>query len=295
MVSVNPNASDRAGHIGGSDASAIMGVSKRRTALGVWLRIMGQAGPDEDNEAMWWGRALEPIILKRYAEQNGVTLVDHNGSLSCEIQDEKRPWRVGHLDAELKEAPIVVDAKAIGIVGFEGKQWGTEGTDQVPADVLCQMHHYLSIHPYKAAHVPALIAGRGLQTFSVLPNAEFEAYLIEREEKFWRDHVENKVPPDMDSSDECSKWLARIHPVPTKPDLLDSTPALDEIAMAYKSARARRLLSEEEEDLYANRLRALIGDARGIKGPWGAVLWGTNGKGGRKLTPKFNEEEAGNV
>ncbi len=49
--------------IGGSDVAAILGISKWKSALELWLEKTGQADDSfTDNEAMMWGRIMEPIL-----------------------------------------------------------------------------------------------------------------------------------------------------------------------------------------------------------------------------------------
>jgi len=54
--------------LGGSDAAAVLGLSKYRTPLDVWMNCTGRAGPDEQSEAAEWGQRLESEVLRKYAE-----------------------------------------------------------------------------------------------------------------------------------------------------------------------------------------------------------------------------------
>lgn len=282
MVSVDPK--DRAGIIGSSDAAAALGVSKYRTAFQLWLACTGQDERADEDEAMGWGKRLEPVVLVAYGEQQGVKVLP--GRL---IMDPLHPWRVAHTDGEVEGHSIGLDAKTAGIVGFAGSAWGQEWTDQVPNDVLVQMHHILSLVPsWEAMHIPALIAGRGLVTYLVARNEEFERYLVQREVEFWERHVVTGIPPALDGSEECARWLSRIHPKAEKAEWLDSTPAVDALVEKYRRERAAEHAAKAEKDAAANHLRQVIGEARGIKGGWGALLL----KAGktRALQPMFNDE-----
>lgn len=57
--------------IGGSDASALCGLSPYKTPLQLWEEKRGLLGQKEDNEAMLWGRTLEPVIRQRYSDVTG--------------------------------------------------------------------------------------------------------------------------------------------------------------------------------------------------------------------------------
>jgi putative phage-type endonuclease len=67
--------------IGGSEVAAIMGLSKYSTPWQVWAEKTGRFDNDFDNEPMYWGRAMEPLIRQRYCCDNGVDVVVPKGIL----------------------------------------------------------------------------------------------------------------------------------------------------------------------------------------------------------------------
>ena len=63
---------ERMAGIGGSDAAAVMGLSKWKTPLDVFLEKRGEIATDfVDSEPMKWGRLLEPVVRQEYAERSG--------------------------------------------------------------------------------------------------------------------------------------------------------------------------------------------------------------------------------
>ena len=69
--------------LGGSDIAAILGISKWRTPMDVWVEKMGLVEPSEESYAMMRGRILEDAIAQWYGEFTGFDL--HPG--------EERPLR----------------------------------------------------------------------------------------------------------------------------------------------------------------------------------------------------------
>lgn len=67
---------DRRKGIGGTDAAAILCTSKWSSPLDVWLRKIGEAPEVEETEQMWWGKALEDLIARRFTETTGLALWD---------------------------------------------------------------------------------------------------------------------------------------------------------------------------------------------------------------------------
>ena len=57
--------------IGGSDASAILGMNNFASPYKVWAEKLGKLPPTEDNEAMRIGRDLESYVAQRFTEKTG--------------------------------------------------------------------------------------------------------------------------------------------------------------------------------------------------------------------------------
>ena len=57
--------------IGGSDAGAICGVNKYRSAVSVFLDKTAEQTSEFDNEAMRQGRDLEQYVAERFCEETG--------------------------------------------------------------------------------------------------------------------------------------------------------------------------------------------------------------------------------
>src|SRR6185437_11408186 len=63
---------ERARGIGGSDCAAALGLSRWKTARQLYHEKRGELQPDEpDEELIWWGNMLEPVVRQRYAEKTG--------------------------------------------------------------------------------------------------------------------------------------------------------------------------------------------------------------------------------
>ena len=57
--------------IGGSDAAAIVGLSKYASPFSVWAEKTGRLPEKEDSEAMRQGRDLEDYVARRWMESTG--------------------------------------------------------------------------------------------------------------------------------------------------------------------------------------------------------------------------------
>ena len=82
--------------IGGSDISAILGLSPWRSPVHVWLDKTGQA-PDEppaNAEAMYWGKTLEDVVAREYAQRTGRRVQRVNAIL----RHPQHEWMLGNID-----------------------------------------------------------------------------------------------------------------------------------------------------------------------------------------------------
>ncbi|MFT3791564.1 MAG: YqaJ viral recombinase family protein [Rudaea sp.] len=183
--------------IGGSDVAAILGMSKWKSALDVYLDKRGEAPEQPDNESMLWGRALEPVIRQQYAERTGrVVLVP-----TAPVVHPVHTFARANLDG-VTEGGRLVEIKT----ARTAQDWGEPGTDEVPDAYALQVQHYLMVTRYEVADVAVLIGGSDFRLYEVRADAELQAMLIEREAAFW-DCVQRSEPPAVTSfADAQRRW-----------------------------------------------------------------------------------------
>lgn len=173
--------------IGGSDAPAICGVSSWRSPLQVYFEKRGELAGPEDNEPMFWGRTLEPVIRQRYADVTGRRVIVPDGI----IRHPRHDWMLASLDGVAPDDKRVVEVKtARSPVG-----WGEPGTDEIPEAYLIQVQHYMAVTAYPVADVAALIGGNDFRLYEVPADHELQEILMEKEAEFWK-MVQDGIPPD---------------------------------------------------------------------------------------------------
>lgn len=188
-----PNPS-RMGFIGASDLSVILGLSKFRTPYQLFLEKIGETEPEEENLYQAVGKALEDVVLSRWAKRAGATLLG-----KPRYTHPAHPWLISALDGEASLASgeiVVVEAKTCSFSKRDGG-WGAAGSDLVPAAYYTQVQGQmlcarLNGRPVKRAFIPCLFLNRlgenekQPQTFEV-PFAEDVADgLLIRAIEFWR-------------------------------------------------------------------------------------------------------------
>jgi putative phage-type endonuclease len=185
--------------IGGSDAGAILGVNKYKTPLDVYLDKTGQAPDIEDNDAMYWGRALEDIVAYEYAKRTGKKVRRNNAIL---VHPEHK-FMLANLDREIVGEPGILEIKTAA----RADDWGEPGSDEVPESYLAQVMHYMAVTGAQFADIAVLIAGRKFQTYTIQRDDQLIEHMIDVERDFWENNVYRLVPPDAKTmADLNNRW-----------------------------------------------------------------------------------------
>lgn len=203
----------RTNHIGGSDLSALFGMSPWTTAMDLWLDKTGQLAPQTTTEAMRRGNLLEDAVLEWASSVEG-------GGLGKLLRNQERAAKFAHLkvhtdavtlDTEKQEP---VEGKTVSYPASE--KWGKE-TYEVPAEVIFQCQGHCICLRSDICHVPVLFG-----------NFEFRMYRVERNEKLcrhiervviaWWELVERREPP-------TAEWYADMGLPGVTPHML--TPSAD--------------------------------------------------------------------
>lgn len=175
--------------IGGSDAAAICGLSPYRTPLQVWEDKRGLSRAVPDNEAMKWGRTLEPVIRQEYSDRTGraVKVLPPDAPI---LHHPKYEFMLANLDGFTDDRRIVEIKTAKFPTG-----WGEPGSDEIPLVYMFQVQHYMTITAFPIADVAVLIGGSDFRLYEIPADKELQEMLIEKEAAFWK-LVQEAIPPE---------------------------------------------------------------------------------------------------
>lgn len=176
--------------IGGSDVAAILGLSKWKTPLQVYQEKRGEIEPQADNDAMRWGRYLEPVVRQAYADETGneVRVLDEL------VRHPANDFMIANLDGFVLPTSgprRVFEAKT----ARTGEGWGEPGSDQIPQPYLLQVQHYMEVSGFPIADVAVLIGGSDFRIYEVPADRELQQMLVEAEADFWQ-RVQKGEPPE---------------------------------------------------------------------------------------------------
>lgn len=190
--------------IGGSDVAAILGISKWKSAVGLWLDKTNQSSePEEENEAMQWGNIMEPVIRNHFAEVMGKPVAE----VKAMLRHPEYPFMLADVDGVTVDDegnPAILEIKTAS--EYKRGEW----EDDIPPYYQTQVQHYLCVTGVKKAYVAVLIGGNSFKVFEVDADVEVQQMLIAVERDFWN-KVQNMIRPEIDGSDVATELLNRAY------------------------------------------------------------------------------------
>ena len=247
--------------IGGSDASAIIGLNTYCSAYTVWADKLGKIPPKEDNEAMRLGRDLEDYVAKRFTEETGKKVRRENNILI----NPDYPFAHANVDRMIVGEDAGFEAKTTSALNVKRFKNG-----EYPANYYVQCMHYLAVTGCQKWYLGVLVLGVGFYHYEIERDEGEINALMKSEEDFW-EYVKSKEAPITDGADSTSETLRTIYP-----ESNGDTVSL----MAFESdlteyMRLSSLMDEikAQKEEFANRIKAFMGDASIGEGKNYKVSW----------------------
>lgn len=206
--------------IGGSDAGAILGLSKYSSAMSVWGEKTGRIPPQEDNEAMREGRDLEQYVADRFCEKTGKRVRRCNKML----YNPQYPYSHADIDREVIGENAGLECKTMSAPFAENDL----ENGNYPASYHAQCLHYMAITGADRWYLAILLFGHGLYVFTIERTDDVSKTIdgiMQAEREFWEDHVLEDIPPDPDGTNATTEALKAMFPDDTGFDAeLDDEP-----------------------------------------------------------------------
>lgn len=235
--------------IGGSDASAIVGLSKWASPFSVWADKTGRAAEKEDTEAMRQGRDLESYVALRWSEETGKRVY----RLSAMLYNPQYPFAHADVDRMVMGENAGLECKttfSLDLKQFHGVEF--------PVQYYAQCVHYLAVTGAERWYLAVLAYGRGFFTFVLERNqAEIDA-LMAAEAAFWK-QVEADIPPAADGSAATTTALQEVYPISQH-----TTAALfgrDDVLREYMHLKENKKMLDLRIGEIENTIKSDLGDA----------------------------------
>lgn len=134
--------------IGSSEIAILLGLNKYKTPLELWAEKTGRKSPDPENDYMWFGTQLEPVVGALFERKTGKRVARPDAMWTAE--DDKR----------LTATPDFFTCEDDGNGILECKTSSTMWDEKPPFHAHVQLQWQLGILGLKKGYLAALCAGR---------------------------------------------------------------------------------------------------------------------------------------
>ncbi len=203
---------DRSKYIGGSDIGAILGLSRFRSPLQVWMEKTGKEMSQANSLPLRFGKFAEEFVASEYSRSTGFELI-HDESTFI------HPGHVmfcAHIDRlvmgdGLNSPPTkILECKTTN--PFSQGDWGMIGSDEVPLPYLCQVAWYQAITGIEQADLAVLFGNSDFRIYEIVRDKELEQMIISKALHFWNEYVLKDIPPPVQSEADCHGLFSKGDP-----------------------------------------------------------------------------------
>ena len=267
---------DRRQFLGGSDCAAILGVSRWKTPLQLFMEKTGQYTEEItpakqrifDRGHRWEPVVVEMVVDELQARGHDVRIIARNER----YVDHQFPFLACELDLELCVDGENVNGEMKTVHPFAASEWGAPETDEVPIYYAAQVAHGLMIVPRRRTLVAALIGVDDLRIHWIERDEETIAAIREREIEFWACIQTGEPPPA--TTPEDMKLLYRRD----GGQILDADEELLEWCQQAKDMKAQAKDLEARLEAVTTRIKGRMGACAALLGPDGKPMatWKNN-------------------
>ena len=254
--------------IGGSDIAALLGLSPWRSAHSLYLHLVGELPPQEDNPAMERGRILEPVIADIFAANHE----EFESRQSGIVESVKYPFLIGSPDRRLVHInDCFVDSgleiKTADIT--KASEWGDEMSDEIPVAYLLQCQWYCGLLGLPDWYIavgfvkPGSKKIGGYREYRIEHDAARYAAMVQKAVDFWESHVVPRIPPEITEPDASTVDFYN-RKERNKDSMIFSDDALDEEIWALRHRQEMLKDAKQSFELAKTQLLAKLGTSEGI-------------------------------
>lgn len=229
---------NRHNYIGGSDAAAILGLSRWKTPLQVWAEKTG-AIPFDPKESipMKVGKALENTVRALFEERTGKQVYGQE----TEFFHPKFPFLGCHVDGLIHDENAIYEGKTA--TAYKEKEWADE---EIPAEYILQAMHSLAVTGRDRCYLGILIGNHNFKDKVVDRDPVLISEIVKKEVTFWNTFVVPKLMPNIITKNDAPT-LYQLFP---HPDLGSKIQLGDDEARIIE---ARNAIVQDQKSLEAQR------------------------------------------
>lgn len=189
--------------IGGSDAGAILGMNRYRSAFDVYADKLDIAPETPDNEAMKQGRDLEEYVARRFSEETGKKVRRENAVL----YNPSYPFARANIDRAVVGEKAGLECKTTSVLNLKRYKNG-----DFPEEYYVQCMHYLMVTGFERWYLAVLVFGTDFKVFTIERDEEEIKALCAAEKNFWDNHIAKRIPPSPAGTDATDKTINHLYP-----------------------------------------------------------------------------------
>lgn len=276
--------------VGGSDMSAILGISHYTTPLDIWLSKTGRNNPEKlDSWAIRKGNSLEKD-LRQWFKDTHPDMECYDGT-NLSLTSRHYPHMLASLDGYLYDPATesfgVLECKTAN--SYRAQDWrDDDGNPCIPDYYACQVQHYLAVTGWDWGYVIADTSGVEPLIIRFERDDEDINVIVKAASEFWR-FVESGQMPALSNADDVRK----VYPESTEQleDLSDDDDLYD-LMKTYAAAQRQAKEAETKADSLKNQLIARIGPREGLScGGYKATFKTVHRKGYTKVVEPSDSRE----
>lgn len=250
--------------IGGSDVAAVLGISKYKSPIALWLEKTGMVESEDisDVEAVYWGTTLEDVVAREFERRTGKRVKRKNAMLF----HPEHPFMLANVDRLVVGEKAGMECKTAGI--YQADKW--DG-DEIPDAYFLQCQHYMAVTGFKKWYIAVLIAGQRFIWKEIAREDNLIKAIVDQEAAFWR-LVENRIRPEVDGSEASAKVLKEMLPRSNGQTVELGSEAdfwIRQYRMACSNLEEQERFKMEAE----NKLKDMLGENETGNSSEGTVIW----------------------
>ncbi|NQE89558.1 YqaJ viral recombinase family protein [Nocardia terpenica] len=244
----------RANGIGGSEISAVVGLSPWEGRFGLWHRKKDHLATVAETAPMKWGTLLEPVIAAEYIANH----IDRGqrATTGATYRHHQRRWQLANPDLLIWSGDELVDGVEIKAPGPDySEKWGRDGSDNIPIYYRCQIAWYCDVLGLESMALRALIGGNDARSYRIRPSRGDLEFLRSEGEQFWT-QFQNDIPPNLDGHLATYQAVRELHPDIDRSVIVDAPASL---ADRWWEVQAKREAADAEYMEVRTQIADLIG------------------------------------
>jgi len=256
--------------IGGSDASAVLGVSPFTTARDLYydkLNIVAAIDDDDNWVQKEIGHLLEDLVAEIFHRKTGYSIFQMKRMFRHPIHR----FMIADIDYFVEMPDGTIALLEIKTTNYNNRDSWWNGNDEiVPLNYELQGRHYMSVMDVNRIYYCCLYGNNDSEVIirNIDRDLEYESEMIALEEHFWANHVEAKVPPPYTENGNLIMESVRRHhgaADPNAPEILLSENYAVNIMRYLELQDLKRELGNRTQAVehQMNRIKGLIVDEMG--------------------------------